>query len=73
MSEFLEPAERLVVPYLDVEAMSARIAELLASDSDRAALGDALARRVAERHTIDEAAPVLLEVIERTLAEAARG
>jgi glycosyltransferase involved in cell wall biosynthesis len=63
MSEFLEPDERLVMPYLDVEAMSARLMELLGSESERLALGDALARRVRERHTIDATAPRLLELI----------
>ena len=72
MSEFLEPGERLVLPYLDVEAMSSRIAGLLESDAERAALGGALARRVRERHTVETAAPVLLEVIRRTLAEVGR-
>ncbi len=71
MPEFLEPSERLVIPYLDVEAMAGRIADLLDSDAERAALGRALALRVRERHTIDSAAPILLEVIRRTLAEVA--
>ncbi len=72
MSEFLEPDERLVLPYLDVEAMSRRIAELVKSTAERASLGDRLAQRVRQRHTIDDTAPVLLDVIHQTLAGALR-
>ncbi len=56
MTEFLE--ERLVVPYLDVDAMADRIAALLDSDDERTAIGSALAARVRERHTIEQTAPV---------------
>jgi len=70
MTEFIEPDERLVMPYLDVEAMASRLVELLESETEREAIGAALARRMAERHTVDGTAPLLLEHIQRTLREA---
>jgi glycosyltransferase involved in cell wall biosynthesis len=67
MTEFLEPDDRLVVPYLDTESMARRITELLDSRSYRQILGDRLARRVRQRHRLELAAPVLLEEIHRVL------
>lgn len=72
MSEFIEPGERLVVPYLDIEAMTSRIVELLNSSDERRALGAALARRVAERHTVTTTAPRLLALIAETLGSSNR-
>jgi glycosyltransferase involved in cell wall biosynthesis len=65
MTEFLEPSERLVVPYLDVDAMASRVTELLSSGDDRRRLGRTLAQRVWERHRLEVGAPALLEHIER--------
>jgi len=72
MTEFLEPSDRLVVPYLDTDAMVRRIIELLESRSDRQMLGDRLAIRVRERHRLELAAPVLLEEIHRVVDSARR-
>lgn len=69
MSEFIRPDERLVVPYLDLDAMSHRIVELLGSPAERERLGRALARRVTERHTLDRAARILLNTIHEVLRE----
>jgi glycosyltransferase involved in cell wall biosynthesis len=68
MTEFLRPDERLVAPYLDVDAMASRIVELLESPAEREQLGATLARRVRERHAVDVAAPILLDHIEAVLA-----
>jgi glycosyltransferase involved in cell wall biosynthesis len=67
MREFLEPDEHLVVPYLDIEAMAARVVELLDSESERTRLGRRLARRVRDRHRLEVGAPKLLGQIERML------
>ena len=68
MTEFLAPDERLVVPYLDVDAMAGRIVELLRSESERKLLGERLAARVRERHSVDTSAPLLLDQIEQALS-----
>jgi glycosyltransferase involved in cell wall biosynthesis len=67
MGEFLEPDEGLVVPYLDIDAMAARIGELLDSEQERTEIGRRLARRVRERHSLDVAAPTLLRIVERAV------
>jgi glycosyltransferase involved in cell wall biosynthesis len=67
MTEFLEPEERLVMPYLDIDTMAARICELLAKPSERQLIGEALARRVRQRHRLELAAPGLLEHIEHAI------
>ena len=68
MTEFLRADERLLVPYLDVSAMAARIGELLASREEREHLGQQLAARVRERHRLESSAPLLLERIRQALA-----
>jgi glycosyltransferase involved in cell wall biosynthesis len=72
MREFLEPDERLIVPYLDLDGMAARIVELLGSESEREAIGRSLARRVRERHRLEVGGPHLLGHIERMLDRSAR-
>jgi glycosyltransferase involved in cell wall biosynthesis len=67
MEEFLAPDERLVLPYLDIEAMADRIWELLNASRERTDLGGRLAARVRDRHRVDVAAPRLLEEIRRTV------
>lgn len=54
----------VLVPALDVEAMADAVAALLAEPTRGAALGEAGAARVAERHTTSVAAPRLLAEIE---------
>ena len=73
MAEFLQPAERLVLPYLDINAMATRLAELIASDAERTSLGQRLSTRVRSNHSIEVAAPRLLhemDVAMRTKATA---
>jgi glycosyltransferase involved in cell wall biosynthesis len=65
--EFLEPADRLMVPYLDVDAMARRVAELLKSAEERRELGGRLAARVRERHRLEVGAPRLLHILESVL------
>jgi glycosyltransferase involved in cell wall biosynthesis len=65
MTEFLEPAERLVVPYLDIDAFAGRVVELLQNGTERATIGRQLADRVRTRHRLEVGAPLLLELIER--------
>lgn len=67
MTEFLEPADDLLIPYLDVDAMARRIVGLLRSDAERTRLGQQLAQRVKERHRLEVVAPNLLAEIERVL------
>ncbi len=67
MTEFLEPRERLVVPYLDLDAMADRVVELLMAPAERRLLGEKLAQRVRERNDIALAAPALLRTIERLM------
>jgi len=67
MTEFLMPDDHLLVPYLDVDAMAARISELLDSCGERQRLGDRLRLRVRERHRLESSAPILLGHIEREI------
>ena len=70
ITEFLEPDDRLVMPYLDLDAMAKRTVELLAADDERHSLGERVAQRVWERHRVEVGAPVLLSYIERELRRA---
>ncbi len=72
MGEFLEADERLVVPYLDIDAMANRVAELAVSDAERLELGARLSERVRERHRLEVAAPRLLEQIEHGFRDGGR-
>jgi glycosyltransferase involved in cell wall biosynthesis len=69
MPEFVEEDCGFVVPYLDITAMADRIISLLDSSESRGTMGAAARRKVAERHDISRAAPRIMEIIERTLAE----
>ena len=73
MAEFLEGEERLVLPYLDVPAMAARTSELLASQTERDRIGGRLSSRVREHHLLDDAAPALLDLIDRVASQARGG
>jgi glycosyltransferase involved in cell wall biosynthesis len=65
MTEFFDPEDHLVIPYLDIDAMAERVLELLAAPDERHVLGERLARRVRERHDVDAVAPVLVKEIKR--------
>ena len=69
MPEFVEDDCGSVVPYLDVEAMANRVIALLNSPECSLAMGANARRKVAERHDVDTAAPLINEIIERTIAQ----
>ena len=69
MPEFVEGDCGFVVPYLDVAAMADRVIYLLDSSERRLTMGAAARRKVAQRHDISKAAPRILEIIERTIAQ----
>lgn len=68
MPEFVEEDCGFVVPYLDIMAMADRVVCLLDSSDCRLTMGAAARRKVAQRHDISQAAPRILEIIERTIA-----
>jgi glycosyltransferase involved in cell wall biosynthesis len=70
MQEFVEEACGFVVPYLDIVAMADRAISLLDSPGCRLIMGDAVQRKVAQRHDISIAAPRIMEIIEGAIAGA---
>jgi glycosyltransferase involved in cell wall biosynthesis len=66
--EFVEEDCGFVVPYLDIIVMADRVVSLLDSPDLRIAIGSAARRKVAQRHNINEVAPRITEIIERTVA-----
>jgi glycosyltransferase involved in cell wall biosynthesis len=73
MPEFVEEDCGFVVPYLDIMAMVDRVVSLLDSLECRVTMGAAARRKVMQRHDISQAAPRIMEVIERTIAAGERG
>ena len=69
MPEFVEGDCGFVVPYLDVMGMADRVVFLLDSLECRITMGASAGRKVAQRHDIRGAAPRIMEIIERTIAE----
>jgi len=69
MPEFVEQDCGFVVPYLDTEAMAERIISLMECPECCEKMGAAARRKVTERHDVSVAAPRILEIIERTIAE----
>lgn len=67
--EFVEDDCGFVVPYLDVDAMAARLISLLDCPGRPERMGAAAGRKVARRHDVSLAAPRIVEIIERTIAE----
>lgn len=65
--EFVEEDCGFVVPYLDTMAMARRVVSLLDSPKCRADMGSAARRKVAQRHDVNQAAPRIVEIIERTI------
>jgi glycosyltransferase involved in cell wall biosynthesis len=61
--EFVEGDCGFVVPYLDVEAMAGRIAELLDDDDLRTRLGEAARRKVGMQHDLNRVAPRISQII----------
>jgi len=67
--EFVEEDCGFVVPYLDMTAMANRVVSLLDSADSRLTMGAAARRKVAQRHDISQAAPRIMDIIERTIVE----
>ena len=65
--EFVEDDCGFVVPYLDIETMAHKVAELLRSTELRQRLGQRAAQKVRERHDLEVVAPKVLDIIKRFL------
>ena len=71
--EFVSDDCGYVVPYLDIEAMSEKIALMLGSDELRYRLGDSAAKKVRDCHDLEKCAPRILKTIQETAAFASSG
>lgn len=67
--EFVEHDCGFVVPYLNVEVMADCVLRLLESDELRRACGARAAEKVRVRHDVSVAAPKILEILHRLMAE----
>jgi glycosyltransferase involved in cell wall biosynthesis len=65
--EFAHPDAGRVAAYLDVDGMAAAVSDLLERDEERQRMGEIAAQRVRKRHTVEQAGPVLVDVIRRSL------
>lgn len=70
--ELVEEDAGFVVPYLDLHTMGRRVVELVENPALRAKLGTRAREKVLERHTIEHAGPMIVDVIERELKPAKR-
>jgi glycosyltransferase involved in cell wall biosynthesis len=66
--EFAIPDAGLVSPYLDVADMAVSVIRLLRGDDERQRMGQVAAARVRREHTVEQAGPVLADVIRGALA-----
>ena len=66
--EFVDDDAGFVVPYLDVDTMARRIVALVDDPDRRAACGTRARTKVRERHDVAVTMPVLVDVIDRTIA-----
>ena len=65
--EFVRPGAGHVASYLDIAGMAAWVSDLLEREGVRQRMGQIAAERVRKRHTVDQAGPVLVDVIRRSL------
>jgi glycosyltransferase involved in cell wall biosynthesis len=65
--EFVEDDCGLVAPYLDIIEMADRIVSLLDAPDRRRNIGEAAKRKVSQRHDINDTAPRIMEIMERTI------
>ena len=65
--EFAHPDAGRVAAYLDVAGMATAVSDLLEREDERQRMGQIAAERVRKRHTVDQAGPVLMDVIQRSL------
>jgi glycosyltransferase involved in cell wall biosynthesis len=70
--ELVEPDCGFVVPYLDLDAMTERLHQLLEDAELRSQMGENARRKVHERYTIERMAPKLSGAIELVLESSAR-
>lgn len=66
--EFAIPDAGLVSAYLDVADMAESVVWLLRRDEERQRMGEVAAARVRREHTVEQAGPVLVDVIRGALA-----
>ena len=65
--EFALPDAGYMVTYLDVAEMADAVVHLLERDGERLHMGQVAAAQVRERHTVEQAGPILTSVIEGCL------
>ncbi len=65
--EFAHPDAGRVAAYLDVAGMATAVSDLLEREEERQRMGQIAADRVRKRHTVDQAGPVVVDVIRRSL------
>jgi glycosyltransferase involved in cell wall biosynthesis len=68
--ELVEEDAGFVVPYLDLHTMARRVVELVENPALTARFGKKARNKVLERHTVDQAGPIILDIIERELKRA---
>jgi glycosyltransferase involved in cell wall biosynthesis len=66
--ELVEDDAGFVVPYLDIEAMAERTLALLCSTDLNRTRGERAAKKVRERHDVTIAAPLIVDVLKKTLS-----
>jgi glycosyltransferase involved in cell wall biosynthesis len=70
--ELVEEDAGRVVPYLDVEAMAAAVAEIVGDKEMRARLGQKAQEKVATLYSVDRQAAKILELVERLISVGGR-
>jgi len=70
--ELVEEDAGFVVPYLDLHTMARRVVELVENPALNAKLGKRARDKVLERHTVEQAGPMILDIIERELKRTKR-
>jgi glycosyltransferase involved in cell wall biosynthesis len=65
--EFALPDAGRVAAYLDVAGMATAVSDLLEHKEERQRMGQKAAERVRNRHTVNQAGPMLMDIIRRSL------
>lgn len=65
--EFTQTDAGYVSEYMDVSEMAQAAVNLIEREDERIRMGRTAAQRVRERHTVEQAGPILLDVIHRSL------
>ena len=69
MKEFVETDAGFVVPYLYILAMAQKCIEIIRSPELRIRLGEQAKSKVRQRHDVEVAAPMLLQIIQNTIGK----